>query len=200
MLRILGAEKYKGMTRVTFIAGRRVLHDSRLLRQNADIISRSLSVPVEDTGKGFVTFLEKSRALEQDFKTLQEADAEAKAEALLNKAALLTQATSSGDAAVPENTGVVLVERYPAAGIEEILRIGRSAQKKTSAILVLASESELKFAAFCAVKGKDIRPLLKDAMEEQGGRGGGGPGFFQGSFSSKEALDKFCQLIHLCGS
>jgi alanyl-tRNA synthetase len=176
MLRILGAEKYKGMTRVTFIAGRRCLQDSRLLRQNADLISRSLKVPVNETGKAVQALLEKTAKLERDLKSFEEAAAETKAEALLSKIG---------------GAGTVLIETYPHAGIEEILRIGRAAQKKTAAVLVLASERDKKFAGFCSVKTTDIRPLLKDAMETRGGKGGGGPGFFQGLFDSAEALAAF---------
>ena len=46
MLRILGAEKYKGLTRVGFIAGRRCLEDSRLLRKNALTVSRAFRTPL----------------------------------------------------------------------------------------------------------------------------------------------------------
>jgi alanyl-tRNA synthetase len=57
--------------------------------------------------------------------------------------------------------------------------------------LVLASREERKFAAFCAAKGADIRPLLKEPLERHGGRGGGGPGFFQGVFQTREELAAF---------
>jgi len=60
MFRILGAEKYKGMTRISFLAGRRLLRDSRLLRNNAGIISRAISVPLGETGKGVLEFIEKA--------------------------------------------------------------------------------------------------------------------------------------------
>ncbi|GHT92671.1 alanyl-tRNA editing protein [Spirochaetia bacterium] len=179
MLRILGAEKYKGMTRVTFIAGRRCLRDSRLLRQNGDLISRSLKVPVNESGRAVQALLDKTAGLERDLKAFEEAAAETKAEALLRKI----------------NAETVLVETYPDAGIEEILRIGRAAQKKTAAILVLASARDKKFAAFCSAKSTDIRPLLKDAMEAHNGRGGGGPGFFQGLFDSAEALAAFLNTV-----
>jgi alanyl-tRNA synthetase len=178
MLRILGAEKYKGMTRVTFIAGRRCLRDSRLLRQNADLISRGLKVPVNETGRAVQALLDKTAKLERDIKGFEEAAAETKAEALLSK----ISATGAG---------TVLIETYADAGIEEVLRIGRAAQKKTAAILVLASTADKKFAGFCSVKTTDIRPLLKDTMEKRGGKGGGGPGFFQGLFDSAEALTAF---------
>ncbi|MDR0878253.1 MAG: alanyl-tRNA editing protein [Treponema sp.] len=193
MLRILGAEKYKGMTRVSFIAGRRVLNDSRLLRQNGDVISRALKVPVEETGKGVLALLEKTGRVEQEFKALQEADAEAKAAALIQKISLADQTSGANEAVA--DTEKIWIEHYPEAGIDEILRTGRAAQKKTSVILLLVSDRELKFAAFCGVKGKNLKPLFEDPLGKAGGRGGGGPGFFQGSFSSAEALNNFLKAI-----
>ena len=180
MLRILGEEKHRGMTRITFIAGRRVLRDSRLLRQNAGIVSHALKVPLGEIGKGLLEFLEKAAQTEGRLKILEEESARVKAEALLRKAAL-------AGISVP----AVVVESYSGAGIDEVLCIGRLAQKQTQAVLILVSERDLKFAAFCTAKGFDPRPLFKDAFDAQGGRGGGGPSFFQGSFGTKEALDAF---------
>jgi alanyl-tRNA synthetase len=185
ILRIIGTEKYKGKTRLTFIAGRRCLRDSRLLRRNGEIISRALKVPAAETGKGVLALLEKTAALERELKAREEAAAETSAQALLEKAA--PRSAPGGDPLV--------AEIFPRAGIDEVLRIGRAAQKKTGALLVLASEPDLKFAAFCPRKDQDIRPLVKEAMEKQGGKGGGGPGFFQGLFDTPEALTAFMDSL-----
>jgi alanyl-tRNA synthetase len=189
ILRILGAEKYKGMTRITFIAGRRCFRDSRLLRRNGEMISQSLKVPVGETGQAVLALLEKTGKLERDLRALEEAAAETKALALLEKAGLRADRIPGP---VP-----LAAEIFPAAGIDEVLRIGRAAQKKTGACLVLASEKDLKFAAFCSVKGYDVRPLVQKAMENQGGRGGGGPGFFQGLFDSPGALLAFMAAVKI---
>ena len=195
IVRILGAEKYKGMTRITFIVGRRVLLDSRVLRQNAGIASRALSVPVNETGKAVLDLMEKTAQTERRLKALEAEAARVKAQALLSKAALLGKAAAS----TPEASGspVIVVESYAEAGIDEILCIGKAAQKETEAalVLVLASERDLKFAAFCTVKNFDLRSLIKEAFEAQGGRGGGSPSFFQGSFGTKEALEAFLCVL-----
>jgi alanyl-tRNA synthetase len=192
MLKILGAEKYKGMTRITFIAGRRCLRDSRMLRNNGEIISRALKIPVAETGKGVLALLEKTARLERDLKVREEEAAEIKVRDLLNKAGLPPAAGSGAPASGPVP---VLAEYVPGAGIDEVLRIGRAAQKKTGALLVLASEKDQKFAAFCSLKGFDLRPLLKAPLEAQGGKGGGGPGFFQGLFDSPDALAAFMAAV-----
>jgi alanyl-tRNA synthetase len=183
ILRILGAERYKGMTRVSFIAGRRALAQSRLLWRNGETISRALKVPVAETGAGVLALLERNAAMERELKALQELAAEQKAEALLAKARGRTDSAA-------ESPFPLVAETYD-AGFDEILRIGRAAQKKTSAVLLLASRDEKKFAAFCSGKGTDLRPLLKAAMEKYGGKGGGGAGFFQGVFETASALESF---------
>ncbi|GHV31387.1 alanyl-tRNA editing protein [Spirochaetia bacterium] len=187
MLRILGAEKYKGMTRVSFIAGRRVLRDSRVLRRNAETVSRALSVPVAETGAGVSVLMEKATQLERKLKALEEDAALRRAEALLREAGLL-DTSAAGE-------GRVLTECFADADMEEVLRIGRAAQGLCAAVLVLASQRDLKFAGLCAVKSVDIRPLLKEPMEKHSGKGGGGPSFFQGRFSTAEDLAAFLKSI-----
>jgi alanyl-tRNA synthetase len=181
ILKILGAEKYKGMTRVSFIAGRRVLADSRVLRRNGEIISRALKVPVAETGVALLALLERNAAVERELKALREAAAEQKAEALLERAA---QFNKTGE--VPP----LIIETYNSA-FDEVMRIGRAAQKKTTAILLLASGPEKKFAALCSDKKTDLRSLLGAATAGRGGKGGGAPGFFQGVFESRDALESF---------
>jgi alanyl-tRNA synthetase len=197
MLRVLGMEKYKGMVRLSFIAGRRCLWESRMLRKNGDLISRRLSAPLAEIGAGVEALLEKAAAMERRIKALEEADAAAKADLLLARAE--AAAAESGPEAPAGETagmggaakGALIIETCDGADMEEVLRIGRAAQKKTAALLVLASERDLKFAAFSVDKKLDLRVLFKDAMEAHGGRGGGGGGFFQGQFESAETLRAF---------
>jgi alanyl-tRNA synthetase len=185
ILRILGAEKYKGKTRIFFIAGRRVLRDSRMLRKNGDVISRALKVPVTEIGQGTLALLDRADRLERRVKALEEEAAGYKAEALLRKAGLVGEDGTDRAAA-----GRIHIECLP-GDMEEVLRIGRAAQKLTGAILVTASEQEAKFAALCSAPSADIRSILKAPMEARGGRGGGGPSFFQGQFPSGEDLRAF---------
>jgi alanyl-tRNA synthetase len=191
MVRILGAEKYKGMTRVSFIAGRRVLEDSRALRRNGETISRALKVPVAETGAGVLALLERSAALERELKALREAAAEAEAAALLAKTPLPLKAAPPAGLSPSSGESPAVITGIYDGSFDDILRTGRAAQKKTTAILLLASGTEKKFAAFCSGKGTDLRSLLAAAMERHGGKGGGGAGFFQGVFESRDDLESF---------
>ncbi|MDR2377019.1 MAG: alanyl-tRNA editing protein [Treponema sp.] len=201
IVKILGAERYKGMTRVSFIAGRRVLAEHRVLRRNGEIISRALKVPVAETGAGVLALLERGAAVERELKELREAAAETKAGALLAKVPVPVKTALPAKVPVPaENAvcagpvpgeGPLLVAEIYDGSFDEVLRIGRAAQKKTTTILLLASGTERKFAAFCSAKGVDLRSLLAAAMEQRGGKGGGGAGYFQGVFESRDALESF---------
>jgi alanyl-tRNA synthetase len=91
---------------------------------------------------------------------------------------------------VPGEGPLLIAEIYDSA-FDEVLRAGRAAQKKTTAILLLASGAENKFSALCSAKGVDLRSLLAAAVERRGGKGGGGAGFFQGIFESRDALENF---------
>jgi alanyl-tRNA synthetase len=185
MVRVLGAEKYKGMTRVTFIAGRRVLRDSRMLRQNGETISRVLKVPVAETGEAVLAFAGKTAALEKQVKELMTEAAYVRA------AALVAEAGLSGTA----GAGRVFGKLFPDTGMEELLTLGRAAQNLTGAALVFASGREAKFAAFSAAKDADLKSILKARMDEAGGRGGGNGGFFQGAFSSAGDLARFMESL-----
>jgi alanyl-tRNA synthetase len=197
MLRVLEAEKYKGMTRVSFIAGRRVFQDSRVLRQNGEIISHALKVPVAETGRAALALIDRFGQLEKHVQELEEAAAQGKAKNLLHRARVLNSRDRDDEkndqgGMVPGKLPVFIINYSDAeAEMEDLLRIGRAAQKLTPTVLVFSSPFLLKFAAFCSAEGADIRPFLKDRMEAQGGRGGGSASFFQGLFSSAEKLNAF---------
>ncbi|MDR2095974.1 MAG: alanyl-tRNA editing protein, partial [Treponema sp.] len=202
MLRILGAEKHRGMTRISFIAGLRCLYDSRMLRKNAEIVSRALKTPVPETGSAVLALLEKTAGLERQIKLCREENAAFKAVALLHHAGIATDTPAIGNPATPDSAAGspvprLLVESIP-AGIDEALLIGRAAQKLSDAAFVLVSEPDLKFAAFCSAKDADLRTLLKEPMEAQGGRGGGSSSFFQGLFPNTEALAAFTEALASC--
>ena len=89
----------------------------------------------------------------------------------------------------------MVIESYADEDMDNILRIGRAAQKLSRAALILASGWDLKFAAFCSEPGRDIRPLVQEAFKKAGGKGGGGPSFFQGLFASAGELSAFLSMV-----
>jgi alanyl-tRNA synthetase len=184
MLRVIGAEKYKGMTRVSFIAGRRCLEESRILAGNARQISRALKVPVEETAKAALALLEKTNRLEERLKAFTEEAARVKACVIVERAEL--------EGAGPDTR---YAENFPEADMEEVTLLGKQIEELSGALFIFGAGKDAKFAAFCSAEGADIRPLLKEKMGASGGKGGGGPSFFQGQFDSPEALKAFIAAI-----
>jgi alanyl-tRNA synthetase len=161
-----------------------------MLRKNGDAISRALKVPVPETAQGILALLDRAGRLERRVKALEEETAGYKAEALLRKAGLIGEAGTDR-----AEEGRIYIECFTGMDMEELLRIGRAAQKLTGAILVFASEGEAKFAALCSAPAADIRRIFKAPMEACGGRGGGGPSLFRGQFSSGEDLRAFLNSL-----
>ncbi|MDR2552536.1 MAG: alanyl-tRNA editing protein [Treponema sp.] len=180
MLFILGAEKYKGMTRISFIAGRRCLRETQVLRENAQIISRALKVPVEETGGAVRAYLEKAADLEEQIKACREEAARMQARGIVQEAGLEGAASS-----------VWYARYFPGADAEEVIRLGRHLRELSGAVFVLGAGKDGKFAALCSAGETDIRPRIREALEKAGGRGGGGNGFFQGQFASAGELESF---------
>jgi len=173
------------MTRITFLAGRRLLLDSRALRNNAVIASRTLSVPVNGIGNGVLDLAKKLAETERRLKAFIETAVKEKAEALVQKAL-----SASAYSKLPP----IIVESYADEDINEMLNIG-IAHKKIQAVFVLASLQDNKFAAYSSVEGFDLRTLIKSAFEAQGGKGGGSNTVFQGSFGTSKATEDFLESI-----
>jgi alanyl-tRNA synthetase len=151
-------------------------------------------VPLGEIGKGMFEFIEKTTQIENRLKFLVEKAVKEKAQDLINKAA--NASANSADAKADDTAlPVIVVESYAEESIDEVLNIGKIAQKKSQAVFILTSEQTCKFAAFCSTKDFDMRAFIKNAFEAQGGKGGGSSSFFQGSFGTKEALAGFLQEI-----
>jgi alanyl-tRNA synthetase len=185
MFRVISAEKYKGMTRITFIAGRRVFDESRILRNQADRISRLLNAPALELLPAIETFVQKTEQLEKNFNQKNIELAQFKADQILAEAKL----ENCTDGAK------IYKKLFSDISQDEVFLIAKTIQKKCSCILVFASRQDKKFCVLASDKKIDIRSLFKILMEDFCGQGGGGPQFFQGSFPEKAALENFMYAV-----
>jgi alanyl-tRNA synthetase len=185
MLRVLSAEKYKGMTRITFIAGRRVFDESRLLRNQADAISRLLNAPPLELFPALQTFVQKTEQLERSFNQAKTELAQFRAEQIFAESGLANAADSAK----------ICKKLFSDLSQDDVLLTAKALQKKCGCIFVFVSSQDKKFCVIASDKKIDVRPLCKKLMEDFGGQGGGGPQFFQGSFSEKTALEKFMNAV-----
>lgn len=182
LIKILGSERYKGMTRLSFIAGRRVLRSYQRLYTQGDGISRLLKVPLEEIQRGVTTLVEKSASQEKSLITLKDRIAELEADRIF---------------AEEKNSGKSMVVRYfKDRSMDDAVRIGRALQKQSSAVVVVLSAPERRAAAFCSRDNVDLRPFFKEIFTQHNGKGGGGPSFYQGAFSSLEDLEALAEELY----
>jgi alanyl-tRNA synthetase len=185
MFRVISAEKYKGMTRITFIVGRRVFDESRILRTQAEGISRLMNAPALELLPAVQTHVQKTEQLERSLNVRNTELAQFKANQILAEAGLENSTDSTK----------IYKKLFTDISQDEVLLIAKTAQKKCGCILVFSSVQDKKFCVLASDKKIDIRPLFKTLMDEHRGQGGGGPQFFQGSFSEKNTLEKFIDAI-----
>ena len=131
---------------------------------------------MNETGNAVLEYLEKTAHAEKRLKALAAEFTKTKAQSLIEKAA---------------GKNALVIERYPDEDIAEVVNIGKIAKSQTKKLLVLVSQKDNKFAAYCEEENVDLRILFKEAFAASGGKGGGSPTFFQGSFSTKGDLDAF---------
>ena len=174
VIKVIGLEKYKGMTRVSFVAGRRALQDHRAIRAAAEAAAAMLKTPAEGIAAGVRALSDKSAAQERTLLNLRENVASFEAARLTAAAGAKTYAHCFGD-----------------RSLDEAVRVGRAAQKLTDAVIVVGSSADRKAAVLTSRRDADLRPVMKSLVEAVGGKGGGGPSFQQAAFDSKAQLDAF---------
>jgi len=162
------------MTRISFLAGRRVLREHRSLHDAAELASVALKVPLKETGAAVLRMTDRLTAQERTLLNLRENLAAYEAKSLAATAA-----------------GRNIVECFSDKSIDEAVRVGRALQKLSQTIIIVASGPDRKAAILCARQDIDLRPAVKPLMEAHGAKGGGSPSFFQLAFDSKAQLDAF---------
>ncbi len=185
IFRVIGADRYKGMTRITFIAGRRVHRESRLMRVQAEGVSRTLNAPIQEIFPAAETLLKKAEQLEYSINMKDMELAQLRAVQLLLDEGLYNSTDSTR----------IYKKLFPDISQDEAFLTAKAAQKMCGCILAFASAGDKRFSVLASQKGIDIRPLFKGLMENQDGQGGGGPLFFQGAFSTRAALESFINSI-----
>lgn len=173
--RILKAEKYKGMTRVYFVAGGRAYADYRRL---TGIVRESAAVngtAEDDVVSATAALSNRNRELEAALKSALDAAATAEAKSI-----------ASG---VP--AGAPVIVSLPDGDFAGAMRLAK-ALSGLGLAAVVASGLDLKAAASCP-DGGNLSALLKPLMLESGGKGGGGPTFFQAAFEESRRLAEFME-------
>lgn len=175
LIKIFGAEKYKGKTRVTWAAGRRAFMDYRAIRGAAESVAAGWGVRVEEL---------QSRSRLRD---------ERLANCERTLLALKDKVSQTEAAELAASGGPLLVGIFGDRSYDDALLVARAAQKLSPSVILVGSSADRRAALLCSAKGADLRPAGKRLLERSGAKGGGGPSLFQAAFDSKAALDAFVQ-------
>lgn len=178
MVRILRGEKYKGMTRVYFLCGRRCLADYRNKSHITSALSRQLSAPEEEIPSLVARLAGEARRLTKELKDLRE------------EAGRLEAARLTGEG---QDAAVAFYEHKSA---EEVQAVARHALQMADGPVLLASLPDKKlFLGHGGKAGLDCGKLFKERLKDFRGRGGGSSGQAQAAFESVEDLLEFGRLL-----
>jgi len=176
LVKILSGERYKGMTRLSFVAGGRALAAFDRLHRSARAASRILSAPPEDLGPG------------AEGLSLRLREAHSSAKLLLKRLVSLEieGALASGGPGRPLS---ITLEGCGPEGLDEALA-GFASRKLTG----LAVLPELHSVAAGGLL-PETRQALAEAALALGGRGGGGKTAYRAAFPGKEPFEAFLAAV-----
>jgi len=176
--RLIKTEKYKGGSRLYFIAGTRVFKDYRRLVRIVREAAASAGVQEDELPSAVSSCKNKNRILEL---TLDDRN---------DRIAGMIAAGLDRE----NSAGVIL---STAESVDEATRLVR-ALASLGRVSVVAAAKELKVVAGAPgdpSPGIDIGALCKPLASALGGKGGGGRTFFQAAFPDESSLSQFISAI-----
>ena len=176
LLKILKAERYKGMTRVYFLCGGRALEDYRRKHEICSELVAQLAVPEGEVVERVSADLERRKELEKLVEELQGELLELRARELVSR-----------------SEGPFFLE-LPEASIPEAQRLARAVLNLPQA-LVEINLGERLVLAHNLPAGPNLGQLIKDQAQPLGGRGGGSPTAAQVYFPDPGRLQEFLGVL-----
>jgi alanyl-tRNA synthetase len=164
-------ERAKGLTRLEFIAGGRVLADYRRVNRTARSVAAHFSVGRDEALISVSRLIEENKQLSRHVRHLEEAAARTEAEGLINEAQLLDDGTK------------IISNILEGREADALKRLAHALIAQPGRVVLLASsgqdEARLVFARSMDAPG-DMNALMREACAKLNGRGGGRPDFAQG--------------------
>lgn len=177
LLKIIGIEKYKGLTRVSFTAGETAIGNYEKVFREAQSSAANLGVAIDGISAESARLLAKNRELEADRLAVLRGWARREAALAIEKAGNEAEPVSAVSASdEPEFAELVAKE------IAEKGRIGMCSDPLCHTVHVAASDAKAQL-------GIHLGPIGRECE----GKGGGGPVLFRISFKKKENMDAFIE-------
>lgn len=187
MIKIMGTEKMKKNTRVSFVCGNRVISQLAMRKNILSDVARQLSAPEESAADALRKILSDGKATE---KALEEAKNQ------------LLEFEAKELVAVGSAAGVVAAA-FEKRSVQVLQKLGRAViSQYEDGICLLVAENEDKLQ-FIAARGAQVEKSMKEIsgaiLPLINGKGGGNDAFVQGggekSISANELLEEMRKLI-----
>ncbi len=182
-------EKIRNTVRVEFVCGQRAVSRARADFDALSRVSQMVSGSLDEVPAIVAAQLEVARNAEK---------ARRKLEADLAQ----YQGRELYDATPPDENGIRrALKRLSAGNLEDLRALAQSFTAQPKAVFIAAldpnrdGDPAAVLFAVSADSGLDAGKLLKAALVEAGGRGGGNPRMAQGSLPSREALEQVLSRI-----
>ncbi|MBN1242771.1 MAG: alanyl-tRNA editing protein [Spirochaetales bacterium] len=175
--RVIKAEKYKGMTRVYFLAGDRALSDWKRLAGLGRELSRTFACSEDELPEKALQQKDRIAALESGRAAMVRERAALEAELALKDAG--------------EGKRGCRVFRWDDRPFAEILETVKDISFKLGSPVIGSSVADLKAVAAAPSPDARLGERLKPVIAASGGKGGGGPTQVQAAFTDAVALEAF---------
>lgn len=187
-LKIMGTEKMKSNTRISFVCGKRVLHQLAMRKTVLSDVARQLSVPEHSAAEALRKMFIEAKATEKALEDAQNQLLEYEAMELVEKS---------------EN-GIVGAS-FENRSVQALQKLGRTvvSQKEDGICLLVANnDDKLQFIAARGNQvGKSMKMISGAILPLINGKGGGSDAFVQGggekSLSAFELLDEMRKLASI---
>jgi alanyl-tRNA synthetase len=183
LIGILGYERYKGGTRVEFVAGGRALRAFQSDRELLKKLCRLYSAPPDTIPEIADKIFQERMALARENETLQNQLLEWEAKELLAR---------------PSRTAYASTVRgiYTGRSLESVKTLAQklTAQPGTLAILAIADACQVIVSRSKDLSGS-CNDAVKSAIAKLGGKGGGRPELAQAGGFSADSLDSWLQAL-----
>ena len=177
ILRILRADKYKGMTRIQFVCGMRAVKISTFEHKVLRSINQQYSAESANLEDRLAKEREKLAALESEVKSYRLQALEGLAKDLI----------------VEEET--VLVREFENMDAGMMMNLAKKVLKDREAVCLFGSLSDKKVVLMHNKDDVHAGKIFKETIQAAGGRGGGGANSAQGSFQTVEELKGFITQV-----
>ena len=173
ILRILRADKYKGMTRIQFVCGMRAVKYSTFEHQILRELNQRYSAETANLVDRLNKEQEKLSALEQEVKAIRLKEVEEMAIELITQEEML------------------LVREFESMEADMMMNLAKKVLKAREAVCLFGSLSAGKVVLVHNQADLHAGKIFKETIQANNGRGGGGATSAQGSFQDAEDLKGF---------